>query len=235
LVKEDGDLPNQAALAPGRYVILEVRDTGTGMDAALQARIFEPFFTTKGPGRGTGLGLSTVKGIIQEYHGTISVESELGRGTVFRVCLPSVKGGTKAMHHGPDAKKSKGGNESIMVVEDNDSLLDILKKTLKGGGYSIHSAHTAEKALSQCDQIKKRLDVLLTDVVLPGMDGVELAKRLKELRPKLRVVYMSGYPGNALAPITGFGDCIFLEKPFSPQQLLDTLRQALDADQSDLF
>jgi PAS domain S-box-containing protein len=235
LVKNGADSLDPTALAPGRYVALEFRDTGIGMDAAVLSRLFEPFFTTKGPGRGTGLGLSTAKSIIQEYHGSISVESEPGRGSVFRVYLPSVKGGAEAMLRGPAVKKSKRGHEAVMVVEDNGSLIDILKLTLEGGGYSVFPMDSAEKALSQTGKIKKRIDILLTDVVLPGMDGVDLAKRLKELWPGLRVVYMSGYPGNALAPIAGFGDCVFLEKPFSPRQLLDTLRKVLDTSQVGLF
>jgi hypothetical protein len=156
-VKKDGGPPDQAALAPGRYTVLEVRDTGTGMDAAVRKRIFEPFFTTKGPGRGTGLGLSTVKDIAQQYHGRVSVESEPGRGAVFRVCLPSVKGGAKTMLHGPVAKKGKGGSEAILVVEDHGSLTDIIKKTLQGGGYSVFAARSAEQALSRCGRIKGRI------------------------------------------------------------------------------
>jgi PAS domain S-box-containing protein len=234
-VKKDGAPQGQDAPAPGSYVVLEFRDTGTGMDAAVLARIFEPFFTTKGSGRGTGLGLSTVKGIVEEYHGNVSVATEPGKGTAFRVCLPSVKGGAAALHRGPAVKKGRGGDESILIVEDNGSLVNILKKTLLGGGYSVFSARTAEEAIPQCEKIKERIDILLTDVVLPGMDGVELAQKLKERWPGLRVIYMSGYPGNALAPIAGFGNCVFLEKPFSPQELLDTLRQVMSKSQGDLF
>jgi DNA-binding NtrC family response regulator len=122
-----------------------------------------------------------------------------------------------------------------MIVEDNAGLIDILKKTLLGAGYCVHHARTAEKAIAQIDKIKEPIEVLITDVVLPGMDGVELSTRLKEAWPGLRVIFMSGYPGNALAPISGFGRCVFLEKPFSPEQLLDTLRRTLDQSQGDLF
>lgn len=218
-----------------RYFVLEVRDNGSGMDAAVKARIFEPFFTTKGPGRGTGLGLSTVKSIVDEYHGHVTVESEPERGAVFRVLLPSVRGGANEKASGGHIKKSHRGHETILVVEDNGSLLTVIKMTLQRAGYTVFCARTAEEAVSQCGKIKRNIDLLLTDVVLPDMDGPELATRVKELWPGMRTVYMSGYPGNALGPITGFGGCVLLEKPFSFEQLLSTLREVLAKAQGDLF
>jgi PAS domain S-box-containing protein len=225
----------KAGPLPGRYVVIEVRDNGCGMDAAVQARIFEPIFTTKGPGRGTGLGLATVKSIVEEYGGHITVESKPGRRTVFRVLLPSVRSGVRDRASGGRIKKSLLGHETILVVEDNGSLISVIELTLRRAGYTVFSARTAEEAVSRCGKISKNIDLLLTDVVLPDMDGPALAKRLKEQRPGMRTVYMSGYPGNALGPIAGFGGCVLLEKPFTPREMLSAVRRVLDIDQGDLF
>lgn len=235
IVKRDRGPRAGDAPPPGRYVVLEVRDNGSGIDAAVQARIFEPFFTTKGTGRGTGLGLATVKSIAEEYHGHITIESKPGRGAIFRVLLPRAQGGAKGMASGGHIKKSHRGHETILVVEDNRSLVTVLELTLRRAGYAVFTARTAEEALSRCGKIKKNIDLLLTDVVLPDMDGPGLAKRLKELRPWMRTVYMSGYPGNALGPVSGFAGCVLLEKPFSPAQMLNTVRKVLDIGQGDFF
>ena len=235
LAKRDLGPNAKTALRPGRYVVVEVRDNGGGMDAAVQARIFEPFFTTKGPGRGTGLGLPTVKSIVEEYQGQIAVESKPGSGSVFRVFLPSVASGFKGDASGGIIMESPRGHETILVVEDNASLIPIIKTTLERAGYSVFCAPTAEEAVSRYGKSRKKIDLLLTDVVLPDMDGPELAADMKKLRPGLRIVYMSGYPGNALAPITDFGGCVLLEKPFSPAQMLKTLREVLTIGQGNLF
>jgi signal transduction histidine kinase/CheY-like chemotaxis protein len=231
----DGSATAEVPAAPGRYVVLEVGDTGAGMEAAVKARLFEPFFTTKGPGRGTGLGLSSVRSIVKEHKGYISFESRPGEGTVFRVYLPSVKGGAKAMVSKGAAETKARGGETVLVVEDNDCLLNLVTMTLQRAGYSVLSGRTAERALALCADRAKPLDLLLTDVVLPDLDGPELAKKVKGLRPGIRTVYMSGYPGNSLNPIAGFGRAVLLEKPFSPEHLLSTLRRVLSDGQGDLF
>jgi signal transduction histidine kinase len=239
LLKSERDGQADPALAPGRYVVLEVRDNGIGMEADLQSRIFEPFFTTKSSGRGTGLGLPTVKSIVESYGGRITVERALGWGSIFRVYLPSVEGEGKGRAcegkvSGGRVKKSPRGHETILVVEDNASLLILIKMALQGAGYSLFFARNAEEAVAQCGEIQRGIDLLLTDVVLPGMNGPELAKRLKKIQPEMRTVFMSGYPGDALDPLAGFGGCVLLEKPFTPQKMLGTLRKVLDIDQDDL-
>jgi nitrogen-specific signal transduction histidine kinase/ActR/RegA family two-component response regulator len=216
-------------LPPGPYVCLEVRDTGIGMDAAVQERIFEPFFTTKEPGRGTGLGLSTVQSIVKLYQGHISVESEPGRGSTFRVHLPRAEGGAKALLPGVAGKAGKGAGETILVVEDNDSLRDIIKKALSRNGYRVFATANGDSALELCLKIREKLDLLLLDMILPDCDGADLAKRLSEIRPGLKTVCMSGYPGSAPGHVNGLAVGGFLEKPFSPEQLLKAVRRALDA------
>jgi PAS domain S-box-containing protein len=223
------------SLPAGQYVCLEISDSGMGMDEATRARIFEPFFTTKEPGRGTGLGLSTVMGIVKQYRGHISVQSEPGQGSTFRVYIPRAEGGVEAMLPGDIPKSTKGGEETILVVEDNDALRDIIKKALREKGYRVFSARSAEEALAKCCKLKERIDLLLTDVVLPDVEGPELAKRLLESRPALRVVIMSGYPGGAFAKFSAGRDTFHIEKPFSPEQLLATVRRSLDAAQVEMF
>jgi signal transduction histidine kinase/CheY-like chemotaxis protein len=223
------------SLPAGQYVCLEISDTGLGMDEATRARIFEPFFTTKEPGRGTGLGLSTVSGIVKQYRGHISVESEPGHGATFRVYIPRAEGGVEALLPGDIPKTSKGGHETILVVEDNDALRDIIKKALRGKGYRVFSARSFEDAVALSGRLKERISLLLSDVVLPDQDGPELAKRLLESRPSLRVVFMSGYPGGACGPIFRGKDTFHIEKPFSPEQLLSTVRRSLDVSQVEMF
>jgi signal transduction histidine kinase/CheY-like chemotaxis protein/ligand-binding sensor protein len=220
---------------PGHYVLLEVRDTGSGMSPQVKARLFEPFFTTKGPGRGTGLGLSTIRTIVDESGGHITVESKPGKGTDFRIYLPSGRGGAKGVVSQGNAKKNPSGHGDILVAEDNEALLKIIKMTLQKKGYTVFSGHTAAEILAISGDLRKPPALLLTDVVLPDLDGPELAKHVKEKWPQIRTVYMSGYPGNALGPIGGYGSCVMLEKPFSLDHLLKTLRDVLARGQDCLF
>ncbi|MBI5240225.1 MAG: PAS domain S-box protein [Elusimicrobia bacterium] len=222
-------------LPPGQYVCLEVRDTGVGIDEAARAHIFEPFFTTKEPGRGTGLGLSTVMGIVKHYRGFISLQSAPGHGTVFRVYLPRVEGGVQALVPGDVPKAVRGGHETILVVEDNDALRAIIKKALREKGYRVFSARSAEDAVALSGRLKERIELLLADVVLPDLEGPELAKRLAASRPELRVLFMSGYPGGVGAQGTLGQEAPLIEKPFSPEQLLGFVRRALDASQVEMF
>jgi CheY-like chemotaxis protein len=223
------------SLSPGQYVCLEISDTGMGMDETTRARIFEPFFTTKEPGRGTGLGLATVMGIVKQYRGQISVQSAPGQGSTFRIYIPRAEGGVEALLPGDIPKSSKGGHETILVVEDNDALRAIVKKALREKGYRIFSSRNSEDALAMCGRLKECIDLLLTDVVLPDVEGPELAKRLLESRPALRVIFMSGYPGGALGQLFLSRDTVHIEKPFSPEQLLATVRRTLDAAQVEMF
>jgi signal transduction histidine kinase len=214
---------------PGAYVCLEIRDTGIGMDAAVQERIFEPFFTTKEPGRGTGLGLSTVRSIVKLYQGHIEVESEPGRGSTFRVYLPRAEGAAQVLPPASAGTAGKGAGETILVVEDHDPLRDIIQKALSREGYQVFAAANGDAALELCRKIRGGPDLLLLDMVLPDCDGTDLAQRLSGIRPDLKTVCMSGYPEGGPGHVCGLAAGGFIEKPFSPEQLIQTVRRALGA------
>jgi len=219
-------------LPAGQYVCLEVRDTGLGMDESVQARIFEPFFTTKEIGRGTGLGLSTIKSIVRDYHGGIAVESAPGKGSVFRVYLPRAEGGAESILPGEVRKSGGEGNETILVVEDNATLCSLIKKILREKGYRVFSAATGKEAQLLCGRIKEHLDLLLCDLILPDCHGTDVAKGLCAAQPGIKVTYMSGYPGGVLGSDSRIDGAVLIEKPFSPETLLRTLRQSLDSHQT---
>jgi two-component system, cell cycle sensor histidine kinase and response regulator CckA len=213
--------------APGRYVSIEVTDTGTGMSAEVQARIFEPFFTTKEVGKGTGLGLSTVYGIVQQCRGQIRVESELGRGTTFKIYLPCAD--QPALHAGtPSGPFTSAGEETVLIVEDNVAVRSVLCRVLKEAGYVVLDACDAVQASSICETHGKRIHLLLTDVVMPGVSGPELALELTQKRPEMKVLFMSGYSGTAIAGHGSLRDgVLFLQKPFSPGSVTRAVRAAL--------
>jgi two-component system, cell cycle sensor histidine kinase and response regulator CckA len=204
-----------------------VSDTGVGMDAEVRRHLFEPFFTTKAPGKGTGLGLATVYGIVAQSGGSIRVESEPGRGTTFKVLLPRVDG-PLASEAGPEALPPTGGTETVLVAEDEDGVRSLICEILGGLGYDVREAARPEAAIeafSGCGEVH----LLLTDVVMPGMNGPQLAARLAALRPGLRVLYMSGYTGDsvALQGVLEQGTHL-LQKPFTPDALARKVREVLD-------
>jgi two-component system cell cycle sensor histidine kinase/response regulator CckA len=213
----------------GRYVMLVVSDTGHGMDEPTMSRIFEPFFTTKEEGRGTGLGLATVYGIVRQSGGTVNVYSEPGRGTSFKVYLPRVDDQLAAVMR-PDLLASPGGVETILLVEDSDPLRMLIRELLENVGYTVLDASAPDAALALAEKTATDVHLLLTDMVMPGMSGQELARRVAILKPRSGVVFMSGYTDQlvgeegTLAPGTHF-----LQKPFTMDALLKTLRRALDA------
>jgi two-component system cell cycle sensor histidine kinase/response regulator CckA len=212
---------------PGPYVMLAVSDTGIGMDAATLKQIFEPFFTTKDPTKGTGLGLSTAYGIIKQSNGLIFVESEVGRGTEFKIYLPQVAEETTR----PDAEapaSATGGTETILLVEDNDGLRKLAKRVLESAGYTVVAAGDAAEALSLMASEQSLVHLLLTDVIMPGMNGWSLAQRLGQIRPGIKVLYTSGYTDDALAQhgILNKGTVI-VHKPFTATQLLQKVREVL--------
>jgi len=216
-------------LPPGQYVCLEVEDTGVGMSAEVRERLFEPFFTTKEAGRGTGLGLATIHGIVKQYGGQIAIQSEPGRGSRFRIYLRRAEGGAEAMLPGEAPRASRGGHETILVVEDNAVLRGLIKKALRDKGYRVFSAGNGHEALSACRIRKENIQLLLTDLVLPDINGTELAVQVAALKPRIKVAYMSGYAGS-LQALNGIDrDTVLIEKPFSPETLLSALRRALDA------
>jgi CheY-like chemotaxis protein len=198
------------------------------MDQATQARIFEPFFTTKGPGKGTGLGLSTVYGIVTQSGGHVRVYSEAGKGASFRIYLPRVDAMAETVR--PTQSSSLGrGSETILLVEDEEILRALVHELLESSGYRVLVAADPAAALQAAEQYPDQIHLLLTDVVMPGMNGRELAQRLKERRPDVRVLYMSGYTEDAIAHRGVLEQGAFLiSKPFSQEVLARRLREALD-------
>jgi signal transduction histidine kinase len=229
VVRQGGGPQAGLALPPGQYACLEVRDTGAGMDESVLARIFEPFFTTKEAGRGTGLGLTMVKSIIRDYRGGVSVESVPGKGSVFRVYLPRAEGGAEALLPGEVRKAGGEGHETILVVEDNAALRTLIKRMLRGKGYRVFSSETGQGANLLSRRLKEGVDLLLCDLILPDCHGTDVAAELCAARHGLKVAYMSGYPGGVLGSSLGLDGAVLIEKPFSPEALLDCLRRLLDS------
>ena len=218
----------QLGAKPGGYVVLAVTDTGCGMDRATQARIFEPFFTTKGVGKGTGLGLATVFGIVKQSEGAVSVLSEPGCGSTFRIYFPRVDA-VAAVASEPTSPLPLRGSETLLVVEDDAHLLDVLRRQLGALGYRLIDARSADDALDAVLAHPERIDLMVTDLVMPGTDGRGLARQLAVLRPETRVLFMSGYSEH-LAARTGLApDDHFLAKPFTTARLSMAIRRALEA------
>ncbi len=220
---------SHAGVTPGEYVAISVTDTGTGMDADTQARIFEPFFTTKGVGKGTGLGLSTVYGIVQQSGGHVWVYSEVGRGTTFRIYLPLVEEPTAARQPAQRGDAVRG-SECVLVVEDNDAVRLAISRILKRAGYQVLEASAPEQAKQKCQQHRGSIDLLITDVVMPQMSGPELAQELSVMRPNMKLLFMSGYSGNAITRHGVLSEGVmFLQKPFTPASVTHTVREVLSA------
>lgn len=218
---------SHAVLGMGEYAVLEVSDNGSGIAAEILTRIFEPFFTTKAVGLGTGLGLSTVYGIVKQLGGDVEIDSEVGRGTRVGVLLPL----SEAPVQTPviEAPAAAGGSERILVVDDEMSVAVIVARVLEAAGYVVEGTRSAKEALARFEAAEHSFDLLLSDVVMPNMSGIELAGRIREVRPDIRVLLMSGYaPGQDLERL----DVELLKKPFSPSELLGRVRSVLDAGRS---
>ncbi len=223
--------PRHPALPAGRYVTLTVTDTGVGMDAETRARVFEPFFTTKEVGKGTGLGLATVYGIVRQSGGDIVVYSEPGHGAVFRVYLPCRAGGEASLASrspgAPGAPLPRGG-ETVLVVEDEPTVRELIRTTLDGLGYRVLTAASGDRATVAAHG--GPLQLLVTDVVMPGLPGPELAAQLTAAHPGLRVLFISGYTDDAvLREAVREGRSAFLQKPFTREALAHKVREVLDA------
>jgi len=216
-------------VSPGAYVMLVVSDTGHGMDAATLAHAFEPFFTTKERGKGTGLGLATVYGIVQQAKGYVWVYSEPGMGTRFKIYLPRVDGSAEPHAAARPAVPCVSGRETLMVVEDEPVLRALISEALQAAGFNVLCAKDGDEALGLARAHTGQVDLLLTDVVMPGRSGPDVAARLRELHPALKVVFMSGYTGEVLNQHGALEGAQFLEKPFSPDTLSRRLRDVLDA------
>jgi PAS domain S-box-containing protein len=225
-VELDQEYANQHdGVIPGRYVMLAVTDSGTGMNPEIQAHIFEPFFTTKEVGKGTGLGLSTVYGIVKQSEGSISVSSELGKGTSIKVYLPWVDSPAEATDRDRMPRRSKRGSETILLVEDDSMLRELVSEILTGCGYSVLVAGLPSEAEAVSARYSGNIDLLLTDVVMPGMNGQELAKRIVASRKTTRVLFMSGYAEEFVELDAG---TFFLQKPFNASTLTAKLREVLE-------
>ena len=220
-------------VTPGPYVVLAVSDTGVGMSLEIQEHIFEPFFSTKPKGKGTGLGLSTAYGVIRQIGGNISVDSEIGHGSTFRIFLPRVAESVEAEPVAPPARAKATrleGNETILLVEDEDGVRSLLRRALKSMGYTVLEARLSTEALDVLQQAGKPVDLVLTDVVMPGMSGPALAEKIKAVNPGVKLVYMSGYSDDTLLRhgLRESGEH-FMQKPFGPADLIRKIREVLDA------
>ncbi len=219
-------------VTPGRYIVLAVSDTGVGMDKATQARIFEPFFTTKRASKGTGLGLSTVFGIVSQSGGHVTVESEPGCGTVFKVYFPRVE----AANHSSLAPSPKlaGGTETVLVAEDEGQVRALICNILRRQGYTVLEASSGAEALRVCEGHRAKIDLLVADVVMPKMSGRQLADHLESTRPETKVLFMSGYSDESIMHHLQPGDSSgvkveLLHKPITPESLARRVREVLDA------
>jgi len=227
---DDSYADGHTAVVPGDYVRLSVTDAGVGMDAESQARIFEPFFTTKEQGKGTGLGLSTVYGIVKQHGGNIWVYSEPGKGTCFKIYLPTFDAHPEPAAVGSLLSRVPRGDETILLVEDEPRVRDAVQRALENYGYRVLSATHPEEARRVFDEHREAIDMLLTDVVMPGYDGKQLYERISSDQPGLPVLYMSGYTDRAILDHGVLNPGIpFIQKPFSPAQLVRKVRAVLDA------
>jgi PAS domain S-box-containing protein len=227
---DGGASRREAHIPPGEYVVLEVADTGIGMDEVTQSHIFEPFFTTKGQGKGTGLGLSTVYGIVKQSGAVISVASAPQQGTTFCVYFPRTDGYALAQPAECEKLSPRAGNETILLVEDDSSVRELVERVLKSRGYEVLAAQHGSAALSLASERERAVDLVLTDIVMPAMSGRELVEALQVARPRLRVLYMSGYTDDEVLR-RGLHDptTSFIQKPFTAENLATQVRKVLDA------
>jgi CheY-like chemotaxis protein len=220
----------RSIMPPGRYVMLAVGDTGQGMDEATRARIFEPFFTTKEQGKGSGLGLATVYGMVKQSGGFIWVYSELGHGTVFKVYFPPAESRTAAQAVDINRRgDSKPGWETVLLVEDEDAVRALAREVLRRHGYVVLEARHGVDALRLAERHSDDIHLLVTDVVMPHMSGREAAERLMTVRPAIKVLFMSGYTDHAVMHRDLTPGAAFLQKPFTPDAFARKVRQVLDA------
>jgi len=223
-----GSDKHRAMIEQGRYVALSVTDNGVGMNAETQSHIFEPFFTTKEVGKGTGLGLATVYGIVKQSGGTIWVYSEPGKGTSIKIYLPRIEDVAEPEHNATPADIGYG-NETILLVEDEPMVRALGKEFLEEYGYRVLTAANGREGLQMCHDFAERIDLIITDVVMPQMSGRELAEKAREFRPDARVLFMSGFTDDAVVRHGIVADDVcFIQKPFSPETLARKAREVLD-------
>ncbi len=222
------DFREHRFIQPGRYALISVADTGHGMDKETQSRIFEPFFTTKEKGKGTGLGLSTVYGIVKQSSGYVFAQSEVGAGTTFYVYLPRVEDPAAELSPAKSPPNEAGGCETVLLVEDEESVRELVRITLAARGYNVLEAENGEGGLRIAEAFQEPIDILITDVVMPGIGGRELAQKLLGLRPGISVLFLSGYTEDAVVTPDAAGPSnAFLQKPFTLQSLAKKVREVL--------
>ncbi|MGZ8842049.1 MAG: ATP-binding protein [Pyrinomonadaceae bacterium] len=227
---DSGFVQKHRSIEPGAYVMIAVSDSGCGMDAETQSRIFEPFFTTKEKGKGTGLGLATVYGIVEQSGGTVWVYSEVDQGTTFKIYLPRVAEMAQAPEPVLEKSKKLNGTETVLLVEDEEAVRDMAKEILNSNGYKVLGAGDGNEAMIISEQYQGAIDLMVTDVVMPRLGGRELAEKLAVTRPGMRVLYMSGYTDDAIVHHGVLdGRAAFLEKPFTPDALSIKIREVLSA------
>ena len=219
-----GDVPE------GRFAVLTVKDTGVGMDDKTLSKIFEPFFTTKEQGKGTGLGLSTVFGIVKQSGGAITVDSSPGKGTAISVYLPRIGGCADPAGPSSFRRRDSKGSETVLLVEDDDLVRGVVRRILRSRGYEVIEAHDAGTAFARYENNPEAIDLVITDLVIPGFDGLTIASELSTRTPRVKVLYMSGYTEHA---VLGRGvlepGVNFIQKPFSADELALIVRKVLDA------
>jgi two-component system cell cycle sensor histidine kinase/response regulator CckA len=218
-------------LSPGRHAEMTVSDNGIGMDAKTREHIFEPFFTTKEPGKGTGLGLATVFGIIRQHGGFVSVDSAPGRGTTFRIYLPAVKNAVELARprSKPEETAFRGGKETLLVADDHEGIREMVRSALEGCGYRVLFAVNGEEAIRMFEEQAREISLVVLDVVMPRVGGLEAAKRMRQIRPELPVIFTTGYSTDheALTTVIEAGGAV-VEKPFDPKKLARRVRELLD-------
>jgi CheY-like chemotaxis protein len=228
IVLDEKYAENHSGVQAGDYAVLTVTDSGVGMKQAVRERIFEPFFTTKEAGRGTGLGLSTVYGIVKQHRGHISVYSEPDKGTTFKIFFPLVSGQVETRIP-KEAKTLLRGTETILLMDDDASIRRMVVDTLEPLGYTLIEASCGEEALQLSKTTKETVDLVLSDVVMPGINGPQLITSLRKDRPGIKAVLMSGYPNHVAAHNGELEPGVaFINKPFSPVSLTDKIRAVLD-------
>jgi CheY-like chemotaxis protein len=226
------DTSHRTLVSPGQYVLLSVTDNGVGMDVETKTRIFEPFFTTKEQGKGTGLGLATVYGIVKQSGGFIWVESEPGNGARFEIYLPRIKGRPETVSAGKVEIRTSHAPKTVLVAEDEEAVRELACEFLKSAGYEVLSASNGCEALTLVNASQRRIHALLTDLVMPRMRGPELAIKLKAMQPQLKVIYVSGYLDYQQNAKEFVEDALFIQKPFDRKTLVARMAELLKEEQA---